>query len=78
MRLFQLVRDVDISGTSGTGIVAQGVQFDDGTCALRWLTDTSSTGFYNSIEDLIFIHGHEGATNVSFYEQFLSGSLNGS
>jgi len=66
MRTFYLVRDVDVSGVSGTGKPAQGVEFDDGTCAMRWLTPTPSTGFYDSIEDLIFIHGHNGATRVEW------------
>ena len=66
MRTFYLVRDVDVSGVSGTGRPAQGVQFDDGTCAMRWLTGVNSTGFYNSIEDLIFIHGHNGASKVEW------------
>ena len=78
MKLFRLVRDTDVSGTSGTGIVAEGVQFSDGTCAMRWLTATASTGFYESIEDLIFIHGHEGATNAVFYDQMVTAELNGS
>lgn len=78
MKLFRLVRDTDVSGTSGVGEVAQGVQFDDGTCAMRWLTETASTGVYDSIEDLIFIHGHNGATNAVFYEQMLSAELDGS
>ena len=68
MKLFDLVRTVDVSGTSGTGVVAQGVVFDDGTCAMRWLIDTASTGFYESMKDLIFIHGHEGATTAKFLE----------
>ena len=78
MKLFRLVRDTDVSGTSGVGEVAQGVQFDDGTCAMRWLTETASTGVYDSIEDLIFIHGHNGATNAVFYEQMVSADLDGS
>lgn len=64
MRLFNLVRVVDVSGVSGTGKVAQGVQFDDGCCAMRWLTNPASTAFYASIEDLVVIHGHADTTKV--------------
>lgn len=64
MRLFELHRDEDESGISGTGIVAQGVCFDDGTCALRWLTETASTGFYDNAESLLRIHGHGGRTRL--------------
>lgn len=64
MRLFELQRDVDVSGASGTGRVAQGVIFDDGRCALRWTTHTNSTCLYDSLADLEKIHGHDGKTKV--------------
>ena len=41
MRVFALIRDVDVSGVSGTGVVAEGVQFSDGTCVLRWTASTA-------------------------------------
>jgi hypothetical protein len=50
---FYLFRHEDESGVSGTGVVAHGVQFQDGAAALRWFGPTRSTGFYDSIEDLI-------------------------
>lgn len=54
MKLFYLERKIDVSGTSGVGRVAQGCIFDDGTCAVRWITNCapSSTAFYDSIEDV--------------------------
>ncbi len=64
MRNFQLQRDTDVSGVSGTGIVADGVVFPDGTAAMRWRGELSSTAIYSSIEDLEAIHGHNGATRV--------------
>lgn len=64
MRLFELQRDVDVSGASGTGRVAQGVVFDDGRVAFRWLTPTRSTVTFDSIEDMEKIHGHDGKTKV--------------
>lgn len=66
MRLFVLVRLEDESGVSGTGRVAQGVVFDDGTCAMRWLTSKASTAIYHSIRDLEDIHGHGGKTKVVY------------
>lgn len=66
MRTFKTVRTEDISGVSGTGVVAEGVVFTDGTAVLRWLTDKSSTAIYNSIEDLEAIHGHGGATKIRY------------
>lgn len=68
MKKFKLVRIEDESGVSGVGHVAQGVEFDDGVCAMRWLTSIASTAVYNSINDLELIHGHGGKTQVVFYE----------
>jgi len=62
MRSFVLHRIEDISGVSGTGVVAEGVQFTDGTVVLRWLGERPSTVNWNSIEDAMKIHGHNGAT----------------
>lgn len=66
MRLFVLDRATDVSGVSGTGTVAEGVVFSDGSCAMRWRGDVSSTVIYRSIADLETIHGHGGATRVVF------------
>jgi hypothetical protein len=68
LRRFKTVRHEDESGVSGTGQVAEGVQFDDGTCVMRWQTATRSTAYYDSIEDLIAIHGHGGKTVVEFID----------
>jgi len=66
MNRFCLHRIKDISGVSGCGIIAEGVQFTDGTCVLRWLTSVPSTAFYANIRDLLKIHGHDGATCIVF------------
>lgn len=66
MRTFYLNRIKDISGISGTGKIAQGIEFDNGKVAMTWLTDTSSTVVYDRIEDVETIHGHSGATEVVF------------
>lgn len=63
-RAFVLQRNVDTSGISGTGVVAAGVQFGDGVCVLRWLSEHRSTGVYASIADLVAVHGHGGATEL--------------
>ena len=66
MRLFWLNRIEDETGVSGDGIVAEGVEFTDGTCVLRWLTATASTAAYLSIADVESIHGHGGKTQIIF------------
>jgi hypothetical protein len=64
MRLFTLYRQEDESGVSGTGVVAEGVEFSNGKCALSWLTEHTSVAVYDNIETLTSIHGHNGKTRV--------------
>lgn len=64
MRLFYLRRLIDISGVSGIGRVAEGVVFDDGTVALRWLSSHRSVEVWPTLGDMIAIHGHGGKSVV--------------
>lgn len=66
MRAFHLQRDVDESGVSGTGVVAEGVEFSDGTVALRWLSawPTSVVFHDRGMEAVEAVHGHGGATRI--------------
>lgn len=64
MRRFELHRDVDETGISGIGVVAEGVEFSPGECVVRWLTDTWSCVFYLNKEAVITIHGHNGKTRL--------------
>lgn len=68
MRRFTLERQEDETGVSGTGSVAEGVQFSDGRCVMRWNGQLSSIAIYNNVEDLIAIHGHGGKTKVEWYD----------
>lgn len=65
-RLFHLQRYRDVSGVSGIGRVAEGVQWPDGTVAVRWIGARPSTVTWNSLEDLVAVSGHGGATEVVF------------
>lgn len=67
-RRFVLVRDVDLTGMSGTGIVTEGIEFSDGVCAMRWTSTHKSTCVYDTIIDLVAIHGHDGATRVVYLD----------
>lgn len=69
MKRFRLMRHVDHSGSSGTGVVAEGCQFTDGVCAMRWLTQYSSTAVYDNLEDLIAIHGHGGDSEIRWVDR---------
>lgn len=72
MQTFILWRNQDVSGVSGTGLVAEGVQFSDGICVCRWTTDTATTTMYASIADVEAIHGHDGATQIIWEDDLTS------
>lgn len=66
MRTFNLVRDEDVSGISGTGKVAEGVVFSTGKAVLSWATQFKSVAVYDAIEELESIHGHNGRTHIEW------------
>jgi len=64
-RVFYLVRIEDETGVSGTGIVAEGVQWTSGEISVRWLGDYPCVHFWpGGIDHLKRIHGHRGKTKV--------------
>jgi hypothetical protein len=65
-RLFHLVREEDETGISGTGVVAEGIEFSNGMCALCWLTAMHSVAVYPNVRQLEAIHGHNGRAKVVF------------
>ncbi|MFE5582523.1 hypothetical protein [Kitasatospora sp. NPDC056531] len=65
-RLFRLQRDHDVTGISGTGTVAHGVRWPDGTATIRWTGNRPSTVQWASIDDAIAIHGHGGHTRIEW------------
>jgi hypothetical protein len=67
-RRFYLDRKKDHSGVSGTGVVATGVQFPDGTCAVRWNGKDASTSLWANVDSLKAVHGHEGSTDIVFVD----------
>lgn len=64
MRRFYLNRKEDETGVSGTGIIAEGVEFSNKRIALTWKTQYTSYVFYDSIKDVEHIHGHNGKTEL--------------
>jgi len=50
----------DVSGVSGTGIIALGCEFPNGLVALSWKSEYQSITFFQSISVLETIHSHNG------------------
>lgn len=74
-RVGRLVRDVDVHGVSGEGEVAD-VWVWEGrpglmapavtTIVVRWRGERSSTVVWDSLEDMLAVHGHDGRTRVQW------------
>ncbi len=67
-RRFQLVRIVDVSGVSGTGVVADGIEWPDGTVVIRWRGSVPSTACWASTKAAMTVHGHNGATVLEWID----------
>lgn len=63
-RIFWLVRLRDISGISGEGMIAEGIQFHDGQCVISWFGRFHTLEIAPNIEEVEAIHGHKGATRI--------------
>lgn len=85
MRRFELHRHTDVSGVSGTGVVAVGVQYDTpftvplpcgdhvrlpaGWCAIRWNGEYRSMVLWKSVDDAMAVHGHHGSTRLVWLDE---------
>ena len=68
MRRFMLIRVEDLTGVSGTGEVAEGTVFSSGLAVIHWLREPYAMGVYQTLEDVISVHGHEGRTQLQFID----------
>ena len=79
MRTFHLQRDEDFTGLSGTGKVAEGVEFSDGTVVMRWMDIDHDSDNYKrgvrpttvmqeNIQAVEALHGHNGATHIVWHD----------
>ena len=62
------MRVEDVSGVSGTGVVAEGVLFSTGKVVLSRCSEYHSVTAYDSSADLLAIHGHKGRTRVDWLD----------
>lgn len=64
IRTFKMHRVEDVSGTSGTGVVAEGAIFTNTKVIISWLTIHKSMAIYDSLAEMEAVHGHDGRTKV--------------
>lgn len=65
---FQLVRDEDVTGVSGTGVVAEGCVFTGGKVVIHWLGERQSIVVWDNFADAEAIHGHGGKTRFEWID----------
>jgi len=70
-RRFELQRDVDVTGVSGTGVVAEGIEFSDGVVVLHWVGawPSSVVHYDRGMDSVEHVHGHGGATRIVFLDE---------
>lgn len=68
MRRFNLVRDKDISGVSGTGLVAEGIEFENGSVAMCWTSKFHIVEVAPNVHTLEAVHGHNGSTRIEWLD----------
>ncbi|WND33999.1 hypothetical protein RI578_06685 [Streptomyces sp. BB1-1-1] len=75
LRTFVVQRDRDVSGISGEGTVAEGVQFSDGWVVTHWLDqppmhEPKTDVWHNKgTHPVTKIHGHGGATRIVWLDE---------
>lgn len=66
---FVLRRTEDVTGVSGTGIVADGAWFPaagGSKAVVRWRGERGSTVVWDDLQHVRQIHGHNGRTTIEF------------
>ena len=68
-RRFILHRHKDISQVSGTGRIAEGVQFHGGQCVLSWFGRYHTLEILPNLDTILAVHGHHGATTIEWLDK---------
>lgn len=71
-RPFLMQRREDVSGVSGTGLIAHGIRHANGSATVWWLGRWTTETKHTSMESVIGIHGHGGRTEVCWCD-FING-----
>ncbi|GIG67174.1 hypothetical protein [Phytomonospora endophytica] len=77
-RRFFLHRWADASGVSGTGRIAYGVAWSDGRAITRWIGSTTGVQqicVWDSVDEILRIHGHGGQTEIHWLDDAPVGHL---
>jgi len=61
---FHLIRNEDIHGNSGTGVIARGMIYPSGFVYMEWVSHVHTETRFNNIKDVELLHSHNGRTVV--------------
>jgi hypothetical protein len=64
LRRFWLYRHEDQSGVSGTGYVAEGVEWTDGRVDIKFRSAHKTDHSFPNMKELLNLHGHDGKTVI--------------
>ena len=65
---FIIVRTKDVSGVSGTGVVAEGITFHDGQTVVSWYGKHHIFECPRTLATWLKVHGHKGSTQVRWID----------
>lgn len=70
MRRFKLVRNEDVTGLTGIGIIAEGVTTTGGGAFLHWMTEHETFVYWpGGVDAILAVHGHSGATVARYIDE---------
>jgi hypothetical protein len=67
-RRFLAYRKKDISGVSGTGYVAEGIEFHDGQVVVSWFGKHHIFESPRDLKTWLKVHGHGGSTKIKWID----------
>jgi hypothetical protein len=70
IKLYKLVRKLDVNKMSGTGVVALIAVMPSGRAIMEWIASNHPTiSIFNNLEEITLIHGHNGASVVESMQE---------
>ena len=75
MTIYLLMRDEDVSGRSGIGVVAEVFEASTGSVHLFWRREPFGETRYSNLAELLSVHGHGGRTYLVMIHEVTSEML---
>ena len=65
-RIGHILRNEDVHGVSGEGVVAEVFEASNGRVVVIWISPDSSVNVYDHIKAVENVHGHGGKTSIKW------------